>query len=146
MSNIENTQVESQATDAADSKKKPLFKKVATFQTPDGLIFNSQKEAAEHVRKHLVVEAVDAFAKAFTGTKTVVDETTGETTTVEQTLGQYLLENKDAYLKALDAAKIERPAPSAETLEKMRKAREAQLEIIRAAKAKKAEEEAAAQA
>lgn len=125
------SQVANVEDQAAAGKKKPLFKKLAQFQTPDGQVFETQKAAAEHMRKHLVVEAVNKLAAEFNAE--------------EQSLGDFLLARKDDVLKAYDAAKVERPAPSAETMAKMKAAREAQLAIIREAKAKAEAEKASAE-
>lgn len=94
---------------AAEKPKKPapLFKKLAQFQTPDGLIFETQREASEHLRKHLVVDALKAVTEG------------------NEQLVEWLLENKAAILKAYDAAKIERPPVTEETKAKMKAARQA---------------------
>jgi hypothetical protein len=102
------------------AKKAPLFKKLAQFQTPDGRVFETQKEASEHIRGYLVVDAVNALAAKFDGT--VVN---GDGETVEQTLGEFLLANKADMIKAYDAAKVERAPVTEETKEKMRLARAA---------------------
>lgn len=128
MSNIENNNVELNTNEVAEAapvaakpkKKASPFKKVAQFVTPDGVVHETQKAASEHMRKHLKIEAVKALAETFDA--------------AQESLGDFLMrvevELKDAY----DAAKIDRPAPSAETLEKMRQAREKQLADLRAFK------------
>jgi hypothetical protein len=109
-------------------KKAPsLLKKLAQFQTPDGQIFGTQKEATEHLRKHLVVSAVNAVAATF-NPETVIDAVgnEGEEGYVEAhylTLGEFMLNNKDAIQKAYDAAKVERAPVSEETKAKMKAAR-----------------------
>ena len=104
--NVVNTDGKPVDTAAKPKKPKPLFKKLAQFQTPDGKIFQTQKEASEHLRVHLVVDAL----------KKVVDGTNINY--------EWLLENRIAILKAFDAAKIERPPVSEETKAKMKAARE----------------------
>lgn len=95
----------SAATEAKKEKKQPLFKKVPQFVTPDGKIFSTQKEASEHLRAHLVDEAL---LKVCGGNKEQAD---------------WLKANKDEIVKAYDAAKIQRPPVKPETIEKMRQAR-----------------------
>ena len=89
------------------TNEKPKFKKLAQFQTPDGRIFNTQREASEHMRSYLVV---DAFTKVLEGV-TNID-------------AQWFVDNKDAVLKAYRAAEVERKPPSPETLQKMKEARD----------------------
>lgn len=103
-----------QGTEVKKAKKPLPFKKLAQFQTPDGKIFETQKEAGEHLRRHLVDEAL---AKVVEGTSVTVD---------------WLKDNKEAILKAYDAAKIERPPVSEETKAKMKAAR---LKLAQAAAA-----------
>ena len=124
------------------AKKAPLFKKTATFETPDGKVFNTQKEAAEHVRGHLVVDAVNAVAAKFDGSVIVKNPETGDEEIVSQTLGEFLLANKADVLKAYDAAKIERAPVTEETKEKMRLARAAGKSLVKEA-AEKAKQKAA---
>lgn len=94
------------STEVKKEKKPAPFKKLAQFQTPDGKIFQTQKEASEHLRGHLVVSAVKAVAGG------------------DEALTKWLLDNKDALVKAYDAAKVERPPVSEETKAKMKAARE----------------------
>jgi len=110
------------------AKKPALFKKLAQFQTPDGLIFETQKEAGEHVRSYLVVEAVAAVAALFTGTQAGKDAD-GNDAVVPQTLAEFLLASKAELVKAFDAAKVERAPVTEETKAKMKAAR-AKKEII----------------
>lgn len=79
------------------------YKKLTQFQLPDGTIVNTQKEATEWSRRHMVVEALE---KVCDGNK----ETAA-----------WLLENKAAILAAFAAAEVKREI-SDETREKMRKA------------------------
>lgn len=90
------------------TKKPALFKKLSTFQTPDGKVFDTQKEASEWIRRHLVDDAL----KALCGGE-------GDVTIN----WQWLKDNKDNILKAYDAAKIERPPVTEETKAKMKAAR-----------------------
>lgn len=106
---INNDQTSTDAAAPVVAKKPQLFKKLAQFQTPDGTIFETQKEAAEHVRKYLVVEAIAAVAESF-------NPEAG-------TLADFLMANKDAVLKAYDAAKVERAPVTEETKAKMKAAR-----------------------
>lgn len=128
MTNATENQILDNSTDAAEgsaptvAKKAPLFKKLAQFQTPDGRVFETQREASEHVRQYLVVDAINAVAAKFDGT--TVNEA-GDT--VEQTLAEFLLANKAEILKAYDAAKIERAPVTEETKAKMKAARQATL-------------------
>lgn len=117
MSNTENNATEVNAPVVA--KKAPLFKKLAQFQTEDGQIFETQKAATEHMRKHLVVAAVGAVAALYTGV--AVDADGDEQ---EQSLAEFLLANKDAVIAAYDAAKVDRPPVTEETKAKMKAARE----------------------
>lgn len=128
MSNATENQVldnSAEATEAAApvvAKKAPALKKLAQFQTPDGKIFQTQREASEHLRQYLVVDAVNAVAAKYTG------YTTNEAgDTVEQTLGEFLLANKAEVLKAYDAAKVERAPVTEETKAKMKAAREKRM-------------------
>jgi len=84
--------------------KKSLFKKLAQFQTPDGKIFTTQKEASEHLRVHLVEAALLAVSKG------------------DKTMATWLLDNKDPIVKAYKAAEIQRPPVSEETKAKMKAA------------------------
>jgi hypothetical protein len=113
MSNEILNQDNAQATEQTAA---PKLKKLAQFQTPDGRIFNTQKEASEHLRAHLVVSAVTAVAEKFTG----VDAEGNE-----QSLAQFLLASKEDLVKAYDAAKVQRPPVSEETKAKMKAARAA---------------------
>jgi len=93
--------------DASGNKipvKKALFKKLAQFQTPDGKVFQTQKEASEHLRIHLVHEAL-------------LKVTGGD-----EKLKDWLLENKEGIIKAYKAAEAPRPPVSEETKRKMREA------------------------
>jgi hypothetical protein len=96
------------ATPAKAPKKKPLFKKLAQFQTPDGKIFETQKEATEHLRGYLVDEALAKVVAALPTPVTV----------------QWLKDNEAMITKAYNAAKVERPPVSEETKAKMKAARE----------------------
>ena len=100
----ENTEV---AKTEEKAKKKPLFKKLSQFQTPDGKVFETQKEASEHLRGYLVDEAL---LKVCNG---------------DSALATWMKENKEEITKAFDAAKIERPPVTDETKAKMKAAREA---------------------
>lgn len=122
MSNETANQISDESTAPVVAKKAPLFKKLAQFQTPDGLIFETQKAAAEHLRKHLVVDAVTAVAALYTGEVLVTAED-GSEDIVSQTLAEFLLANKDEVVKAYDAAKVERAPVSEETKAKMKAAR-----------------------
>ena len=90
------------------SDNKPQFKKLSQFQTPDGKIFDTQREASEHLRSHLVVEA-------FTTMLNGVDKNTID--------ASWFVTNKEAVTKCYDASKVERAAPSPETRAKMEAAR-----------------------
>lgn len=92
-------------TGAEEKAAKPAapYKKLTQFQLPDGTIVNTQKEATEWSRRHMVVEALE---KVCDGNK----ETAA-----------WLLENKAAILAAFAAAEVKREI-SDETREKMRKA------------------------
>jgi len=100
----ENT--EAVKSEEGKAKKKPLFKKLSQFQTPDGKVFETQKEASEHLRGYLVDEALLKVANG------------------DQTLATWMKDNKEAIQKAFDAAKIERPPVTEETKAKMKAARE----------------------
>jgi len=100
------SKVETSADTGAEEKAaKPAapYKKLTQFQLPDGTIVNTQKEATEWSRRHMVVEALE---KVCDGNK----ETAA-----------WLLENKAAILAAFAAAEVKREI-SDETREKMRKA------------------------
>lgn len=116
----------------------PQLKRLAQFQTPDGTIFETQKEAAEHLRQHLVVDAVNAVAALFDGSV----EVNGELQV--QTLGEFLMANKAAVQAAFDAAKVER-APVSEATKALMAASRAMTPEQRA-EAKQAKEDAKAQA
>lgn len=101
------------------------MKKLYRFEV-EGQVFDTQKEAGEYLRRHLVVDAL----------KKVVE---GSPVTVE-----WLMSNKDKIVAAYDAAK---PAPrviSEETKAKMKAAREMTPEQRAAAKAKAEAAKAAA--
>ena len=85
--------------------KPQLFKKLAQFQTPDGKIFETQREASEHLRRHLVVDAIKKIAAG------------------DEKLVNWLMDNKEAIVKAYDAAKVERAPVTEETKRKMALAR-----------------------
>jgi hypothetical protein len=123
MTNVTANQIvdNAQATAPVVAKKAPsLLKKLAQFQTPDGLIFGTQKEATEHLRGHLVTAAVSAVAATFDPTAVVQVEGEEDRYT---TLAEFLLANKAEILKAYDAAKVERAPVSEATKEKMKAAR-----------------------
>jgi hypothetical protein len=101
----ENTEV-AKTEEAGKAKKKPLFKKLSQFQTPDGKVFETQKEASEHLRGYLVDEALLKVANG------------------DQQLADWMKANKEDIVKAFDAAKIERPPVTEETKAKMKAARE----------------------
>lgn len=127
MTNANANQVLDNASEVAApvvAKKPSLFKKLAQFQTPDGRVFETQREASEHVRQYLVVEAIGKVAAGFTGS-VIVTDADGDEQVVEQSLADYLLANKEAVLKAYDAAKVERAPVSEETKAKMKAARAA---------------------
>jgi len=79
------------------------LKKLAQFQTPDGQVFDTQKAATEHLRKHLVDEAL---LKVSGG---------------DQNLADWLKANKAEIVAAYDAATVKREI-SDETRQKMREA------------------------
>jgi len=104
------------------------LKKIARFEV-DGKQFDTQKEASEYLRRHLVVEAVNAVASSYDGTSN---------------LGEFLLANRDSLVKAYDAAKVERPPVTEETKQKMKAVREMSPEQRAAHKAARDAEIAAA--
>lgn len=103
------------------------LKKLYRFEV-EGKVFDTQKEAGEYLRRHLVV---DALTKVVAGTPVTV---------------QWLMDNQKAILAAYDASK---PAPrtiSEETKKKMAAARNMSPEQRAAAKAAAEKAKAAAKA
>lgn len=98
------TEVETTTAVVAEKPKKVMpYKKLTQFQLPDGSIVNTQKEATEFARRHLVVEAL---LKVSEGNQETAD---------------WLLANKTEIMAAYSAAEVKREI-SDETREKMRKA------------------------
>lgn len=142
MTNATENQIIDNAAEGATKVTKKngalaLLKKKATFEAPDGTVFETQKEATEYVRRHLVVDAVNEVAAQFTG----VDAEGNE-----QTLGQFLLANEAALRKAYDAAKVERAPVSEETKALMARIRAMSPEEKAQYMAEKAAKEAAEKA
>jgi predicted nucleic acid-binding Zn-ribbon protein len=82
------------------------LKKLAQFQTPDGKIFDTQREATQHLRSYLVDAALLAVANN------------------DQQLADWLKENRTAIEKAYAAADVERAPVSEETKAKMKAVRD----------------------
>lgn len=106
--NDTNNSVDTSATEVASTatakpKKDLGYKKLAQFLLPDGTIVNTQKEASEFARRHLVDEAL---LKVAGGDKNMAD---------------WLKSNKDAIIEAFDAATVKRVITQ-ETRDKMRDA------------------------
>lgn len=96
-------ETKTEAVVAEKPKKVMPYKKLTQFQLPDGSIVNTQKEATEFARRHLVVEAL---LKVSEGNQETAD---------------WLLANKTEIMAAYSAAEVKREI-SDETREKMRKA------------------------
>ena len=119
--------------ETATAQEKPKLKKIATFQTPDGKVFQTQREASEHLRGYLVDDALKTLVGTLEKGK-VID-------------WEWLKANKEAVIKAYDAAKVERAPVTEETKAKMKLSRSMSPEQRAAAKAKEeAAKKAAAEA
>jgi hypothetical protein len=99
----DTTNTTASATAAKKSAIPTGLKKLAQFQTPDGLIFDTQKAATEHLRKHLVDEALLKVAGGDKG------------------LADWLKASQAEITAAYDAATVKREI-SEETRQKMREA------------------------
>lgn len=101
---------ENQAAEGAKKEKKAMpWKKLSQFQTPDGKIFATQREATIHLRRDKIADALKAVTKG------------------DEALTNWLVENRVEIEKAFHAAD---PAPrqiTPETRAKMKAALEARL-------------------
>lgn len=97
---------------SAETNAQPQVKlsKKAVFFVGDRR-FETQKEANEFLRDHLVVEAIKGVVSGYTGSST-------------EDLTKFVSENREALRKAFDAAKVERPPMKEETKQLMKTIRE----------------------